>query len=124
VRPRTEFQRLREQAGLTIAEACDLLLAAPRTLWGYESEGRRVPALVLKTTCRDRWRQVIQEAERIPRKHLLTLQEGVSEAQFREMQAAQVQLVVPKGLVKAFPKSVQPQLQTLSQFISEVRGMA
>jgi len=49
MRPRTEFQRLREQAGLTIAEACDLLLAAPRTVWGYESEGRRVPALVLKT---------------------------------------------------------------------------
>jgi len=84
----------------------------------------RLRMLAVKTTCRDRWRQVIQEAERIPRKHLLTLQEGVSEAQFKEMQAAQVQLVVPKGLVKAFPKSVQPQLQTLSQFISEVRGMA
>jgi hypothetical protein len=80
--------------------------------------------LAVKTTCRDRWRQVIQEAERIPRKHLLTMHEGVSEAQFREMQAAQVQLVVPKGLVKACPKSVQPQLQTDSQFISEVTGMA
>ena len=34
--------------------------------------------LAAKTTCKDRWRQVISEADRIDRKHLLTLQEGVS----------------------------------------------
>ncbi len=84
----------------------------------------RLRMLAVKTTCRDRWRQVTHEAERIARKHLLTLQEGVSEAQFREMQAAQVQLVVPERLVKAFPESVRPQLQTLSQFIGEVKGLA
>lgn len=77
--------------------------------------------LAVKTTCRDRWRQILNEADRIPRKHLLTLQEGVSEDQFREMTEAGVQLVVPAGLIEKFPMSVQPQLQTLESFIGDIR---
>ena len=64
--------------------------------------------LAVKTTCKDRWRQILNEADRIPAKHLLTLQEGVSEAQFSEMTNAGVQLVVPAGLTDRFPKAVQP----------------
>lgn len=79
--------------------------------------------LAVKTTCRDRWRQILNEADRIPTKHLLTLQEGVSEAQFAEMTNAGVRLVVPAGLTEKFPKSVQPSLQTLEGFIGDVRGL-
>jgi hypothetical protein len=74
-----------------------------------------------KTTLKDRWRQVLNEADRIPQKHLLTLQEGVSENQFAEMRAAGVQLVVPTSLVESFPKAVREHLITLEQFIAEVR---
>ena len=74
-----------------------------------------------KTTLKDRWRQILNEADRIPRKHLLTLQEGVSENQFAEMQAAGVQLVVPVGLIESFPKPIRAHLMTLEQFIAEVR---
>lgn len=77
--------------------------------------------LAVKTTCKDRWRQILNEADRIPVKHLLTLQEGVSEGQFREMTEAGVQLVVPVPLVSSFPKSVQPHLQSLESFIGDVR---
>ena len=77
--------------------------------------------LAVKTTCKDRWRQILNEADRIPNKHLLTLQEGVSESQFREMTGAGVRLVVPAPLVSAFPRSVQPHLQTLESFIGDVR---
>jgi hypothetical protein len=48
---------------------------------------------------------------------LLTLQEGVSENQFKEMTNAGVQLVVPAPVVSAYPKSIQPHLQTLESFI-------
>ncbi|MFN7400467.1 MAG: type II restriction endonuclease [Sandaracinobacter sp.] len=81
----------------------------------------RLRMLAVKTTCKDRWRQVINEADRIRQKHLLTLQEGVSEAQFREMHGAGVQLVVPAGLVESYPDAVQPHLQTLESFIGDVR---
>lgn len=77
--------------------------------------------LAVKTTCKDRWRQILNEANRVPEKHLLTLQEGVSENQFREMVEAKVQLVVPKPLIEKFPKSVQPHIQTLESFIGDVR---
>ncbi len=81
----------------------------------------RLRMLAVKTTCRDRWRQILNEADRIPLKHLLTLQEGVSETQFREMTNAGVQLVVPAGLTETFPKDVRPHLQTLESFIGDVR---
>lgn len=77
--------------------------------------------LAVKTTCKDRWRQILNEADRIPAKNLLTLQEGVSETQFAEMVNAGVQLVVPAGLTEKFPKSVQPHLQSLESFIGDIR---
>lgn len=77
--------------------------------------------LAAKTTCKDRWRQILNEAGRIETKHLLTLQEGISERQFQEMTEAKVQLVVPQPLVLSYPKSVQPHLQTLESFIADVR---
>lgn len=77
--------------------------------------------LAVKTTCKDRWRQILNEADRIPNKHLLTLQEGISEGQFTEMTEAGVQLVIPAGLFDKFPKTVQPHLQTLESFIGDVR---
>jgi hypothetical protein len=79
--------------------------------------------LAVKTTCRDRWRQILNEADRIPTKHLLTLQEGVSEAQFAEMTRAGVKLVVPAGLTVSFPKAVQPYLQTLENFINDIKPL-
>ncbi len=80
--------------------------------------------LAVKTTCKDRWRQILNEANQIPAKHLLTLQEGVSETQFAEMVSAGVQLVVPAGLTDRFPKAVQPHLQSLESFIGDVRLLA
>ena len=77
--------------------------------------------LAVKTTLKDRWRQILREADRIPRKHLLTVQEGVSVGQFNEMVEAGVQLVVPEPLKRAFPPSVQEHLQTIESFIGDIR---
>jgi len=77
--------------------------------------------LAVKTTCKDRWRQIVKEADRIDEKHLLTLQEGVSENQFKEMVDAKVRLVVPAKIIDAYPKSIRPHLQTLESFIGDVR---
>ncbi|SEC28918.1 Restriction endonuclease EcoRII, N-terminal [Rhodobacter sp. 24-YEA-8] len=77
--------------------------------------------LAVKTTMKDRWRQILNEANRVEHKHLLTLQEGISEAQFKEMVEAKVTLVVPKPIIEKFPGSVQPHLQTLESFIRDMR---
>jgi len=79
--------------------------------------------LAVKTTMKDRWRQVLNEAERIPVKHLLTLQEGVSLTQFREMTETGVKLVVPKPIIESYHENIRPHLMTLDAFIGEVRGL-
>lgn len=58
-------------------------------------------SLAAKTTCKDRWRQVLNEADRLRDrpKYLCTLQQGVSGAQMDEMQAENVILVVPKPYI-------------------------
>ena len=81
----------------------------------------RLRMLAAKTTCKDRWRQITNEADRIIEKHLLTLQEGVSEGQFKEMTEAGVKLVVPDGLHDAYPATVKPHLITFESFLGDVR---
>lgn len=78
--------------------------------------------LAVKTTCKDRWRQVLKEADRVPTKHLLTLQQGVSTDQFREMEEASVRLVVPEPLHKHY-KNISDEVLTLEDFIEDVQGL-
>lgn len=62
----------------------------------------RLTMLAAKTTCKDRWRQILNEAARIPAKHLMTLEPGISENQTREMREERVQLVLPYPLHDTF----------------------
>ncbi len=84
----------------------------------------RLRMLATKTTCKDRWRQVLNEADRIRAKHLLTLQEGVSENQYAEMKYAGVRLVIPQSLMTKFPESIRTELIPLSDFIESVRHLS
>jgi hypothetical protein len=102
----------------------DFLFPSARAYGDDAFPADRLRMLAAKTTVKDRWRQILNEADRIHTKHLLTLQEGVSENQFREMREAHVQLVVPKKLHEKYPKSVRPHLVTLESFIAEVRPLA
>lgn len=77
----------------------------------------------LKTTCKDRWRQVLNEGKRVPRKHLLTMQKGISANQLEQMRAANVTLIVPKDIHKLYPASCQPLLYSLEGFIQEARRL-
>lgn len=83
----------------------------------------RLISLAAKTTCKDRWRQVITEADRLrdKPKYLCTLQQGISPAQMDEMQAANVILVVPKPYITAYPPDRQDRIWTLSKFVGYVR---
>ncbi|GGW85034.1 type II restriction endonuclease [Alteromonas halophila] len=88
---------------------------------GFNQDKLRM--LAVKTTCKDRWRQILNEANRIPYKHLFTLQEGVSENQFREMQDENVILVVPEKLKEKYPKVVQSKILSLKDFINHTKSV-
>lgn len=88
----------------------------------YHDESRpseKLRMLGVKTTCKDRWRQVLSEAEKIKMKHLFTLQEGVSMNQYAEMSGAGIRLVVPKSIHKKYPSGIRGEILTLSDFVSE-----
>jgi len=70
-----------------------------------------------KTTCKDRWRQILNEANRIERKHLLTLQQGISPNQLDEMEEEKVTLVVPKPYHSFYPVDYRHRLWTVEKFI-------
>lgn len=75
-----------------------------------------------KSTCKDRWRQVLSEAERIPEKHLFTLEPGISEHQTREMQAQKLQLVVPRQIHGSYTANQSSWLIDLKGFLEIVRN--
>ena len=81
----------------------------------------RLRMLAVKTSCRDRWRQVITEADKVWPKHLLTEQRGVSVAQMQQMKDEGIQLVVPAGLIPKYPEKVRAELVTLEDFIADLR---
>lgn len=78
-------------------------------------------ALGVKSTCKDRWRQVLAEADRIGTKHLLTLEAGISVNQTAEMASKRLQLVLPSALHSTFLPSQRPALMTVSGFVEMVR---
>lgn len=87
----------------------------------FSSQNLRV--LAVKSTIRDRWRQVLEEAKRVSTKHLLTVQEGVSKDQFQQITEANVRLVVPKPIHSKYPKEVRHRLMTLQDFIDEIESL-
>ena len=80
-------------------------------------------SLASKTTCKDRWRQVINEADRLRdrNKYLLTLQQGISAAQLDEMEQEKVVLVVPKKYISLYPVSYQSRIWSVKKFIEYVK---
>lgn len=79
--------------------------------------------LAVKTTCKDRWRQILNEADRVEDIYLFTLQEGVSVAQFQEMQQERVKLVVPLVLHDKYPKVIREHLMSLETFINDTKNL-
>jgi hypothetical protein len=77
--------------------------------------------LGVKSTCKDRWRQVLAEAKRIERKHLLTLETAISQHQTDQMKDEKLQLVLPKPLHGTYTASQQAWLLDVAGFTEVVR---
>ena len=74
-----------------------------------------------KSTCKDRWRQVLSEAKKINQKHLFTLEPGISKNQTDEMVDNGLQLVLPQNLHSSYQPDQANWLMNLSEFIYLVR---
>jgi len=77
--------------------------------------------LAVKTSVKERWTQILTEADRIWPKHLITLEPSISKNQTDEMIAQKVELVLPKSLFKTYSVSQQSNFLTLHDFIRIVK---
>lgn len=82
----------------------------------------RLTMLGSKSSCKDRWRQVLSEANKIGNKHLFTLEPGISQNQTDEMQDKMLQLVLPEKLHDSYLESQRAWLMNLGGFIDLVKG--
>lgn len=85
----------------------------------------KLTSLADKTTCKDRWRQILNEADRLRdgRKYLCTLQQGISSMQMDEMEAEKVTLVVPKAYISTYPRDKQDRIWSLHTFVDHVKEL-
>lgn len=74
--------------------------------------------LAAKTTCKDRWRQILNEASKIRVKYLFTLQQGISKNQLDEMYESNVILVVPQSYIEKYPLEYREKIFNLKSFIN------
>lgn len=83
----------------------------------------KILTLAAKTTCKDRWRQILNEANRLKdrKKYLCTLQQGVSPSQLEEMKAEGVVLVVPKPYISYYPKEYKDDIWSVKKFVDYVK---
>jgi hypothetical protein len=77
--------------------------------------------LAAKSSCKERWRQILDEAERIPNKHLCTLEQAISVDQTSTMVDRKVTLVIPSLLHNTYTNAQQKNLWTINQFVDYVK---
>ena len=84
----------------------------------FSDENLRI--LGAKTTCKERWRQVLAEANRINKKHLITLEPSISSDQTTQMKEKKLQLVVPEAIQSTYKPEQREWLMTFKNFISDM----
>lgn len=101
----------------------DFLFPSGEAYHDPEFPAENLITLAVKTTCKDRWRQILNEADRTRNqtKYLLTLQQGISSAQLQEMAAEKVQLIVPREYITFYPPKWREQIWSLSDFIRMIQ---
>lgn len=137
------FQRRKSRAGKSLEHSLEVLLKArgisytaqaitennekPDFLFPSEElyhdlsfPSKGLTLLGAKTTCKDRWRQVLSEADRIGVKHLVTLEPSISARQTNDMREKGLQLVVPTPLHATYNLSQREWLWSVSEFFSLV----
>lgn len=103
----------------------DFLFPSEQAYRDASYPSNKLVTLAAKTTCKDRWRQILNEADRLrdEKKYLCTLQQGISPDQMDEMENTRVILVVPKPYIKYYPANRQNRIWTIKKFIEFVREL-
>ncbi len=98
----------------------DFIFPGIEAYWDPDYDWAALTMLGVKSSCKDRWRQVLSEADRIKYKHLLTLEPAISENQTNEMSSKNLQLVLPQQFHPSYTERQRSWLLNVSEFIELV----
>lgn len=136
--------RRKSRAGLSLENHVEALLQSQKIMYSHTpvTENKSKPDFIfphidayrdktypqidlmmlgVKSTCKDRWRQVLSEADRIEHKHLLTLESAISENQTNEMKDKKLQLVLPLPIHETYTQDQRVWLYSVKAFLNEVK---
>lgn len=101
----------------------DFIFPSEAAYHDFSFPADRLTSLAAKTTCKDHWRQILNEADRLRdgRKYLCTLQQGISVMQMDEMESEKVTLVVPEPYISTYPREKQERIWSLRKFVNYVK---
>lgn len=112
------------QALTEFGNTADFLFPGGAAYHNPDFPSERLTILAAKSTCKDRWRQVLPEARRIWPKHLVTLEPAISASQLEQMRAEKLQLVLPIGLHATYKADSAGWLMSIAAFVQLVRDRA
>lgn len=139
------FQRRKSRAGIAFENQITMMFNARGIRYSSQkyTEGKSKPDFIFpsiefykdpsfptagltmlgaKTTIKERWRQVLDEADRIDVKHLITLEPSVSTDYTKAMQKVRLQLVVPRQLFDSYTVEQRGWLINVGQFCELVES--
>ena len=99
----------------------DILIPSMAAYYDATFPNEKLFAIGAKRTCKDRWRQVLNEAPRVTRKHIITMQAGITITQLIEMENSGVTLVVPESLHKQYPPKRKP--ISINDFLNGLKAL-
>jgi hypothetical protein len=103
------------------SSSIDALIPGAKQYFDKSFAREKLLAVAIKTTCKDRWRQILPEAPGVEVRHLITVQKGISDAQVEQMARERVQLVVPAELHSEYSEASRPRLLSLGGFLQKAR---
>jgi len=76
-----------------------------------------------KSTVKERWGQILKEADRIKIKHLATMDTKIPESQIKEMKIKGIKLVLPKNIFSFFKSELASEFLSVSNFIQHLKSL-
>jgi len=101
----------------------DFIFPGSREYRDHEFKAELLVMLGAKSTLKERWRQILTEAERIPRKHLCTIEPSISKDQTDEIAKHAIQLVIPESFHQTYTDAQKKELWTVSGFVEFIKKM-
>lgn len=98
----------------------DFIFPGASQYHGAEVDESLLVMLGVKSSSKDRWRQILTEADRIKNKHLCTMEAGISVNQTDEMTRHHVTLVIPEMLHRTFTPAQGQAILSIEEFIQMV----